>query len=292
MFLQLLRRDPALEEAGLVIFDEFHERSLQSDLGLALTLQTAALIRPELRILLMSATLDGESAARLVDGVFLSCPGRQHPVAVRYLGRDPRQEVVAALQAALKQILAEEAGDVLVFLPGTGMIRELAERLGKPAGTEVLVLHGRLPLEEQRRALSPAPDGGRRIILATSIAETSLTVPGVRVVLDSGLKRLPFYDPGHGMTRLCTVTISRATAEQRSGRAGRTAPGVAYRLWSPGEERQFAAFDRPAILEEDLDGLVLERPSSASLTPGRSLAGRSPERIGRLRGRFCFHWRP
>ena len=259
---RLLREDPALEGTGLVIFDEFHERSLQADLGLALALQSRALLRPELRLLVMSATLEGSAVAALLGGApVIASEGRAFPVETRWRARDSRVRVEHAAASAVREALAAERGDVLVFLPGAAEIRRtlalLAEQ-GAAGGADVLPLYGMLPQEAQDRAIAPSPPGARKVVLATSIAETSLTIEGVRVVIDAGLARVPRFSPRTGMTRLETVRVSRASAEQRRGRAGRVAPGVCYRLWGEGEEAQLAPRALPEILEADLAPVVLE----------------------------------
>jgi ATP-dependent helicase HrpB len=263
---RMLQRDAALEGVGVVIFDEFHERSLQADLGLALTLQTQALLRPELRVLVMSATLDGAAIASLLGGDASPAPivtseGRAHPVETRWLDRPPERLEPAAVSKVL-DALASESGDILVFLPGAAEIRRvesaLIERLGERPNVRVHPLHGSLPQPAQDAAIALAPAGTRKVVLATSIAETSLTIEGVRVVVDSGLSRVPRFSPRSGMTRLETVRVSRASADQRRGRAGRVGPGVCYRLWSAFEERHLAAQSIPEILEADLAPLALE----------------------------------
>jgi ATP-dependent helicase HrpB len=220
-----LQRDPTLEGVGLVIFDEFHERSLIGDLGLALTLHSRRLVREDLRVLVMSATLDTESVARVLGGApVVTAQGRVFPVDTRYRPpRDPRA-VETAITATVRRAIAEDAGDVLVFLPGAPEINRIRSALGDLPGAEVLTLHGSLGSDEQDRAVRAADH--RRVVLATSIAETSLTIPGVRGVIDSGLARRPRFSPATGMTRLETLRASRATVDQRRGRAGRTDTGV------------------------------------------------------------------
>ena len=255
-----IQGDPELDGVGLLIFDEFHERSLQADLGLALALDAAAALRPDLRILIMSATLDARAAADLLNGApILTAEGRSFPVEVRYAERAPG-DPVAAVEAAVLGALEDRTGDLLVFLPGTGEIervrRRLAARLAD--GADVLPLHGSLPLEDQQRVLAPMPGGRRRIVLATDIAETSLTIEGVTTVIDLGLARKPRFHPGSGLTRLVTEPIPLASAEQRAGRAGRLAPGLCHRLWTPAQEVGRAAHRRPEIRDADLAPLVLE----------------------------------
>ncbi|HEU0014036.1 MAG TPA: ATP-dependent helicase HrpB [Longimicrobium sp.] len=259
---RMLQDDPALDGAGLVIFDEFHERSLHADLGLALTLQSRALLRDDLRVLVMSATLEGAPVAALLGGApIVTSSGRSHPVEVRYLPRRSDERADAAAARAVRQAVAEHEGDVLVFLPGAGEIHRAEEMLrdaGLPAGVRVLPLYGNLPQDAQDQAIAPSPPGRRKVVLATSIAETSLTIEGVRVVVDSGLMRVPRFSPRTGMTRLETVAVSRASAEQRAGRAGRVAPGVCYRLWSEAEQHGLVPNGTPEILEADLAPLALE----------------------------------
>lgn len=257
---RILQRDPTLEGIGLVIFDEFHERSVHADLGLALTLHSRALIRPDLRILVMSATLDGERVAALLGGApLVTTEGRAYDVDVRYLSRAPEQRIEPAVASAVRRALAEESGDVLAFLPGGGEIRRTAEMLTdvERAGVHVLPLYGDLPAAAQDAAIAPTR-GVRRVVLATAIAETSLTIEGVRVVVDSGMARAPRFDVRTGMTRLETVRVSRASSEQRRGRAGRVAPGVCYRLWHEHEQAGLLPFTPPEILRTDLAPLALE----------------------------------
>jgi ATP-dependent helicase HrpB len=270
---RLLQEDPALEDVALVIFDEFHERSLQADLGLALTLDARANLNPQLRLLVMSATLDGAAVAHLIgDAPLISAPGRIFPVSTRYLdagppllpdsavarlGETPERRVVQLIGRALR----DEEGDVLVFLPGAREIRRVQAALADAelgTGVQVRPLFGELSAEAQDAALAPAAPGQRKVVLATNIAETSLTLPGVRVVVDSGLVRRARFDPVSGMSRLETQRISRASAEQRQGRAGRRAPGVCYRAWGAGAHAALAPFTPAEILEADLAPLALE----------------------------------
>jgi ATP-dependent helicase HrpB len=265
---RLLQSDPALEAFGLVIFDEFHERSIHADLGLALTLQSRSLLREDLRVLVMSATLDGAPVALLLGGApIVTSEGRSHPVETRH--RPPRAGtlVEAAVAAAVREALAADAGDVLAFLPGAGEIRRAEAMLGDiPA--DVVPLHGSLPQGLQDRALGPSVPDRRKVVLATSIAETSLTIDGVRVVVDGGLSRVPRYSPRSGMTRLATVRVSRASADQRRGRAGRQAPGICYRLWNAHEEPTLLPRGVPEILETDLAPLALELATAGIADPG------------------------
>ena len=264
---RMLRSDPALEHFGLVIFDEFHERSIHADLGLALTLQSRSILREDLRILVMSATLEGAPVAALLGGVpVVTSAGRTHPVEVRYRRRRPGARLENEVAAVVREALAAEPGDVLVFLPGAGEIRRVASLLGG-VDADVLPLHGNLPPEQQDRAILPSPPGARKVVLATSIAETSLTIEGVRVVVDSGLSRVPRYSPRTAMTRLATVRVSAASAEQRRGRAGRVSPGVCYRLWSLQEEAAFPVRSTPEILEADLAPLALELAAAGVRDP-------------------------
>lgn len=261
-----LQDDPALEGVGLVIFDEFHERSLDADLALALVLNGRDLLRdePPLKVLLMSATLEGERLSALLDNApVISSQGRAYPVEVRW-GRAPQQGeyLDARVESVVLQALDEQAGSVLVFLPGQAEIRRVEQRLesalGSYPGVRLCPLHGELDLADQRAAIEPAPAGERKVVLATNIAETSLTIEGVRVVVDSGLARVPRFDPGTGMTRLDTQRVSRASATQRAGRAGRLEPGVCYRLWSETQHEQLAAYDSAEILQADLAPLALQ----------------------------------
>jgi len=261
-----LQDDPALEGVGLLIFDEFHERSLDADLALALSLNGRDLFRDEqpLKILLMSATLEGERLAGLLDDApILRSEGRMFPVDVRW-GRpfQPGEFIEPRLVQTILEVLNDESGSVLVFLPGQAEIRRVHQQLADAVGErpEILLcpLHGELDLAAQRAAIEPAPPGKRKVVLATNIAETSLTIDGVRVVVDAGLARVPRFDPGSGMTRLDTQRISRASATQRAGRAGRLEPGVCYRLWSQDQHEQLAAYGSAEILQADLAGLALQ----------------------------------
>ena len=261
-----LQADPALEGVGLVIFDEFHERSLDADLALALCLNGRELLRddPPLKILLMSATLEGERLSRLLDDApVVSSEGRMHPVDIRWSRPFQAGEFIEprVLESVLLA-LAEQPGSLLVFLPGQAEIRRvhqsLQDELGDRRDLVLCPLHGELDLDAQRAAIDPAPAGLRKIVLATNIAETSLTIDGVRVVIDAGLARVPRFDPGSGMTRLDTQRISRASATQRAGRAGRLQAGVCYRLWSEAQHAQLAAHGTAEIMQADLAGLALQ----------------------------------
>jgi ATP-dependent helicase HrpB len=262
VFSRMILDDPGLEGVAAVLFDEFHERSLDADLGLALACDSQSVLREDLRLLVMSATLDGAAVAKLLgDAPVIESVGRAHPVDTRYLGRDERLRLEERVAKAVERALAEEGGSVLVFLPGQGEIKRtealLAERLRRP-DVDLAPLYGALDPAEQDRAISPSRQGRRKVVLATSIAETSLTIEGVRVVIDCGLARVPRYDPASGLTRLETVRVSRAAADQRRGRAGRTEPGVCYRLWGEPETRALVPFARPEILEADLSSLALD----------------------------------
>ncbi len=251
-----LLTDPGLDGVACVIFDEIHERSLDADLALALTLDLQRGLRPELRLLAMSATIDGARLASLLQAPVIESAGRIYPVTIEYAARDladPR-DLPDALARAVRTALAAHRGDILAFLPGVGEIRR-AEGALAGVGVTVLPLFGDLPPGEQARVL--APSATRRVILATSIAETSLTVPGVRVVVDGGYRRAPQFDAGRALTRLVTRRISKAAATQRAGRAGREAPGVAIRLWTEALQRGLPEFDRPEIMEAELSSLAL-----------------------------------
>ncbi len=262
VFTRMILADPGLSDVACVIFDEFHERSLDADLGLALARDAQGVLRDDLRLLVMSATLDGAAVARVLgDAPVIESQGRTFPVETRYLGRDERLRIEDATVRAIEKALAEESGGVLVFLPGQGEILRTAERLAERLRrSDVLIapLYGALDVKDQDRAIAPPPDGVRKVVLATSIAETSLTLEGVRVVIDCGLARVPRFDPASGLTRLATVRVSRAAADQRRGRAGRTEPGVCYRLWDEAETRALPAYADPEILAADLSGLALD----------------------------------
>ena len=258
---RMIEDDPALDGVGGLIFDEFHERSLEADLGLALALETRKHLRPDLRLLVMSATLDGgKLAALLGDAPIIASAGRMFPVAVRHLDRPAPERFETAAATSVRRALVDDTGSILVFLPGGAEIRRVARLLedgNLPAGVSVAPLYGDLPPAAQDEAIQPAPAGKRKVVLATSIAETSLTIEGIRVVIDGGLMRAPRFDPASGMTRLVTLRVSQASAKQRSGRAGRLEPGVAYRLWPAREETQLAPFNAPEILQADLAPLAL-----------------------------------
>ena len=305
-----LQQDPALEGVGLLIFDEFHERSLDADLALALSLNGRELFRDEqpLKILLMSATLEGERLASVLDDApVLRSEGRMYPVAMRW-GRPfvPGEFVEPRVVNTVLEAINDETGSVLVFLPGQAEIRRVNQQLADALGsrTDILLcpLHGELELSAQRAAIEPAPKGLRKVVLATNIAETSLTIDGVRVVIDAGLARVPRFDPGSAMTRLDTQRISRASATQRAGRAGRLEPGVCYRLWSEDQHAQLAAYGSAEILQADLAGLALQLarwgvtpneliwldpPPAASYAQAQQLL----ERLGALRKQVDGGWK-
>ncbi len=257
---RMLQDDATLDGVSAVLFDEFHERNLPGDLGLALTLQACDVVRDDLRVLVMSATLDTAPVAALLGGApVVESHGRLFPVETRYRPPRERQWIDASAAAAVRAALADETGDVLVFLPGQGEIARTAVALSDVGGTvDVIPLFGAMPLDAQDRAIQPSPSGRRKVVLATAIAETSLTIEGVRVVIDSGLSRVPRLDARSGLTRLTTTRVSRASADQRRGRAGRLGPGVCYRLWAEGDDAQLLAQRTPEILEADLAPLALE----------------------------------
>ncbi len=270
---RMLQDDPALDGIGLVIFDEFHERSLHADLGLALTLQTRALLRDDLGIVVMSATLDGAPVAALLgDAPIVRSEGRAFPVTTRHVAARMNQRIEGLVATTVREIIAGEAGDVLVFLPGVAEIRRVAGLLESPPlprGTRVVPLHGTMPLDQQDLAIAASPLGQRKVVLATSIAETSLTIEGVRIVVDSGLMRVARFSPRTGMTGLETLRVSRASADQRRGRAGRVGPGIAYRLWAEHEEGNLVPYSAPEILEADLAALVLMLAEGGIADPTR-----------------------
>ncbi len=257
IFVARIQADPELAGVAAVLFDEVHERSLDGDVGLALALDAQAGLRPDLRLVAMSATLDGARFAALMGAPVIESEGRSFPLALRHLGRATDARIEDAVAAACRRALAEEQGGVLAFLPGVGEIERTAERLVVPAGVTLHRLHGQLDPAAQRAAIGPEPDGARKLVLATSIAETSLTLDGIRVVVDSGLARRPRYDRGAGMTRLVTERASQAAVVQRAGRAARQGPGIAYRLWEEAATAGLPRFDPPEILEADLSSLVL-----------------------------------
>lgn len=255
-----LQADPTLEGVGLVIFDEFHERSLQADLGLALCLEVQQALREDLRLLIMSATLDSPRLAAALEAPVLQAAGRQFPVELRYQPPAANQEPIAHMVQALKQLLNKETGSVLCFLPGEKEIRRVAERLQPdlPADVQLAPLYGNLSPQLQDLAIAPAPAGQRKVVLATNLAETSLTIEGIRVVVDSGQERVARFDPVSGMSQLVTQVVSQASAVQRQGRAGRLEPGLCLRLWHESDTPRLPAQRAPEILSADLAPLVLE----------------------------------
>src|SRR6476660_6475192 len=272
VFTRLILDDPELKGIAAVLFDEFHERSLDADLGLALARDAQQGLREDLKILVMSATIDGARVAALLGRApVIESQGRAFPVETRYLGRDSRVRIEDQMADAVMRALRAEPGSVLAFLPGAPEIRRtetlLRERVD--AATDVVALYGALDAETQDRAISPAPPGRRKVVLATSIAETSLTIEGVRVVIDSGLSRVPRYEPDVGLTRLETVRVSRAAADQRRGRAGRVEPGVCYRLWDEPQTASLEAYTRPEILSADLSSFMLDLAQWGASDPGK-----------------------
>jgi len=255
---RMLQHDPLLEGVAAVLFDEFHERSLQSDLGLALCLHAQRLVREDLRLVIMSATLDGAAVGERIDAPVLVSEGRAFPVETRYRPRREREWAEDAVARVVREAVTEHEGDILAFLPGAAEIRRCAARLADLPHLAVHPLYGDLPAAAQDAAILPGTDGRRKVVLATNIAETSLTIEGVRIVVDGGFARAPRFSPRTGMTRLDTVRVSRASADQRRGRAGRVAPGLCYRLWDAGEETQLAVREVPEMLSADLAPLALE----------------------------------
>ncbi len=260
IFTRLILDDPTLEGVAAVVFDEFHERSLDADLGLALARDVQQGLREDLKLLVMSATLDGARVATLLgDAPLIAAEGRAFPVETRHAGRDARP-IEPQIADAIVRGVHGNAGSLLAFLPGAAEIRRTATLLGGrlDATVDVVALYGALAGEEQDRAIAPAPPGRRKVVLATSIAETSITIEGVRIVVDSGLARVPRYEPDVGVTRLETVRVSRAAADQRRGRAGRTEPGICYRLWDEPQTAALEAYSRPEILSADLSSFALD----------------------------------
>jgi ATP-dependent helicase HrpB len=267
VFTRMILDDPGLEGVGAVLFDEFHERSLDADLGLALARESQTILRDDLRLLVMSATLDIAGVSRLLAGTdgkaapVIEAEGRMYPVQTRYLGRNPVERLEDAVARAVVQALGEETGSVLVFLPGQGEIHRTAQKLAervRDTAVDVVPLYGGLDRAAQDKAIEPAAPGRRKVVVATSVAETSLTIEGVRVVIDSGLSRVPRFEVASGLTRLATVKVSKSSAEQRRGRAGRTEPGVCLRLWDEEQTRGLVPHQRPEILEADLTGFALD----------------------------------
>lgn len=284
VFTRMILDDPELKGISAVLFDEFHERSLDADLGLALALDARSALRPDLKLAVMSATLDTRAVAGLLGGApIVKSEGRAFPVETRYFGRQGSRLEDDITDAVLRAV-RQDSGSILVFLPGQGEIARVATRLAEaamPPGIEVVPLHGGLDPGAQDRAIAPARTGVRKVVLATSIAETSITIQGVRVVIDSGVARVPRYEPDVGVTRLETVRVSRASAEQRRGRAGRTEPGVCYRLWNEAETQGLVPFADPEIHSADLSGLLLDCAEWGTNDP-RTLAWLDPPAEGPL----------
>jgi ATP-dependent helicase HrpB len=279
VFTRLILDDPELSGIGAVLFDEFHERSLDADLGLALALDCQRALRDDLRILPMSATLDGARVAQLLGNApVIASEGRAFPVETRYLGRNASARIEDQMTDAVMRALRAESGSILAFLPGQGEIRRVEERLKERISDPAILiapLYGAMDTNAQDLALAPAPAGQRKVVLATSIAETSITIQGVRVVIDSGLARVPRFEPDVGVTRLETVRVSRAAADQRRGRAGRTEPGICYRLWEEPQTQSLPAYPEPEIRSADLAPLLLDCAEWGALDP-RSLSWLDP----------------
>ena len=282
VFTRMILDDPSLEGVAAVLFDEFHERSLDADLGLALALDAQAALRQDLRLLVMSATLDGARVGALLgDAPLVESAGRAFPVATRYVGRNQGARIEDEVAGVALEALASETGSMLVFLPGQGETRRVAKilkaRIRRP-DVDIALLYGAMDAPAQDLAVAPAPPGRRKIVLATSIAETSLTIEGVRVVVDCGLMRVPRYEPGVGLTRLETVRVSRANADQRRGRAGRVEPGVCIRLWEEAATAGLTLYAEPEILSADLSGLLLDCAAWGEVDPARLAFLDSPPR--------------
>lgn len=256
---RVIQQDNSLEKVGLLIFDEFHERSLQADLALTLSLQVQQVLRPDLRILIMSATLDGQLLSDILNAPVVRSTGTQYPVSIHYEPQTDQTPIAHRAVSAIRKALREKDGDILTFLPGSGEIRRAAELLeSENVPAIVSPLYGDLNFRKQQEAILPDPGGRRKIVLATSIAETSLTIEGVSIVIDTGYARVPRFDPRSGFTRLETVRVTRDAADQRAGRAGRLGPGSCYRLWSQGSNQNLVEHRDPEILEADLAPLMLE----------------------------------
>ena len=297
IFTRLILDDPMLDGVAAVLFDEFHERSLDADLGLALARDVQTGLREDLRLLVMSATIDGARVAALLgDAPVIASEGRAFSVETRYAGRDTRP-IEPQMADTIMRAMRAESGSLLAFLPGTAEIRRTEKLLeGRTdAATDIAPLYGALDADEQDRAIAPAAPGRRKIVLATAIAETSITIEGVRVVVDSGLARVPRYEPDVGVTRLETVRVSRAAADQRRGRAGRTEPGACYRLWDEPQTASLEPFARPEILAADLSSFALDlaawgaAPEQARIS--RSAAARRLDRSARAPARTRRRWR-
>ena len=294
VFTRMILDDPGLDGVAAVLFDEFHERSLDADLGLAFALDAQQGLRDDLRLLVMSATLDGARVRALLgqppqdQAPLVESQGRAFPVATRYVGRNPNVRIEEEVARVTLDALNSEGGSILVFLPGQGEIRRVAEilqaRVRRP-DVDIAPLYGVLDSRAQDLAIAAAPKGRRKIVLATSIAETSLTIQSVRVVIDSGLMRVPVYEPDVGLTRLETVRVSRANADQRRGRAGRTEPGVCYRLWEEGANGGLQPYAAPEILAADLSGLALDCALWGAADPGTLAFLDSPPRAALKKAR-------
>jgi ATP-dependent helicase HrpB len=259
ILIRMLQEDPSLTETGLVIFDEFHERSLHADLSLLLTRASAKIFRPDLKLLIMSATIQSDKLSAHLNAPVVKSSGRQFEVVHRYLGSNERVPLPVRMTSAILQAVRETTGDILAFLPGMGEILRTTDLLAQSDISEIVYpLYGELPFNRQQAAVRPHPGGQRRIILATSVAETSLTIEGVSVVIDCGLARVPRFDPQSGMTRLVTIPVTLDSANQRAGRAGRLGPGICYRLWDENKTMHLAPSRKPEILEADLAPVILD----------------------------------
>ena len=261
VFTRMALSSPDLEGIDCVIFDEFHERALEADFGLALALDIQSGLREDLRILVMSATLDTARVATLLaDCPVIESLGRSYPVDIRHIDRAAGIRIEAAMTSAIEALHRSETGSILAFLPGQGEIRQVASRLEGKLGplTDIQPLFGGLSSQEQDAAIKPSPEGRRKVVLATPVAESSITIDGVRIVIDSGLVRQPVYEPSTGITRLETIKASQASSDQRAGRAGRTAPGIAVRLWRAEQTKALPAFSTPQVLASDLSAMVLD----------------------------------
>lgn len=256
---RMLVADPALEGVKIIVFDELHERNLNTDEALALARETQRLLRDDLRIVVMSATIDAERICKVLDAPLLESQGRMFPVRIIRAEEPDRQHIAEAVAHVIRKAHKEEDGDILAFLPGEWEIGRTQELLGEALGdTAILPLYGRLSPQEQRKAIAPSKEGERKVVLATPVAETSLTIEGIRIVVDSGYCKKPVYDPARGLSRLETIRISMDMADQRAGRAGRVAPGTCYRLWTAATESRMEPMRRPEIEDADLTGLVLD----------------------------------
>lgn len=285
IFTRRILDDPSLDGIAAVLFDEFHERSLDADLGLALARDAQQGLREDLRLLVMSATLDGARVAKMLgDAPVIESEGRAYPVETRYISRDMNAMIERQMADTIARALRADPGSVLAFLPGQAEIRRtetVLKDLVRDPAVDIVTLYGALDAQTQDRAISPTPAGRRKVVLATSIAETSLTIEGVRIVVDSGLARVPRYEPDVGLTRLETVRVSRAAADQRRGRAGRTEPGICYRLWDEPQTASLEAYARPEMLSADLSGMLLDLAQWGAADPG-TLAFLDPPPSGAL----------